>query len=80
MYQVARLIQNTVPEIHELFDKLDVSPMLYAAPWFLTLFASHFPIGFVARLLGKRLNDFYCKLSFLKRFVVYLLILYLSCS
>ncbi|XP_054715588.1 TBC1 domain family member 1-like [Uloborus diversus] len=51
MYQLSRLIQTTVPEIHELFDKLDVSPTLYAAPWFLTIFASHFPIGFVARLL-----------------------------
>ncbi|GFX72933.1 TBC1 domain family member 1 [Trichonephila clavipes] len=53
MYQLARIIQNTVPEVHELFDKYEVSPMLYAAPWFLTFFASHFPIGFVARLLGK---------------------------
>lgn len=53
MYQLARIVQNTVPEVHELFDKYEVSPMLYAAPWFLTLFASHFPIGFVARLLGK---------------------------
>nr|XP_042895269.1 TBC1 domain family member 1 isoform X2 [Parasteatoda tepidariorum] len=51
MYQLARLIQNTAPEVHELFDKYEVSPMLYAAPWFLTLFASHFPIGFVSRLL-----------------------------
>ncbi|GFR24555.1 TBC1 domain family member 1 [Trichonephila clavata] len=51
MYQLARIIQNTVPEVHELFDKYEVSPMLYAAPWFLTFFASHFPIGFVARLL-----------------------------
>ncbi|GFY46527.1 TBC1 domain family member 1 [Trichonephila inaurata madagascariensis] len=51
MYQLARIVQNTVPEVHELFDKYEVSPMLYAAPWFLTFFASHFPIGFVARLL-----------------------------
>jgi hypothetical protein len=24
---------------------------LYATPWFLTLFAAHFPLGFVARVL-----------------------------
>ncbi|GIX69489.1 TBC1 domain family member 1 [Caerostris darwini] len=51
MYQLARIVQTTVPEVHELFEKFEISPMLYAAPWFLTIFASHFPIGFVARLL-----------------------------
>lgn len=30
----------------------DVLPSLYAAPWFLTMFASQFPVGFAVRVLG----------------------------
>jgi hypothetical protein len=35
------------------FDRHEVAPTLYAAPWILTLFASQFPLGFVTRVFGK---------------------------
>jgi TBC1 domain-containing protein 4 len=51
LYQMTRLLRDYELEIFDHFDKHDISPSLYAAPWFLTLFASQFPLGFVARLL-----------------------------
>lgn len=50
LYQLSRLIKDTVPELYEHLDKNDVSPTLYAAPWILTVFSSQFPLGFVARV------------------------------
>jgi len=37
--------------VYEHFKKYDVTPTLYAAPWFLTLYASQYPIGFVSRVM-----------------------------
>ena len=51
LYQITRLLRDYELDIFNHFDHLDISPSLYAAPWFLTLFASQFPLGFVARLL-----------------------------
>lgn len=51
LYQMTRLLRDHEFQIFDHFDKHDISPSLYAAPWFLTLFASQFPLGFVARLL-----------------------------
>ena len=31
--------------------RLEADPSLYATPWFLTIFAAHFPLGFVSRVL-----------------------------
>jgi hypothetical protein len=53
MYQLTRLLYDHHRDLYEHFERYDVSPTLYAAPWFLTLFASQFPIAFVARLFGK---------------------------
>ncbi|XP_015784738.1 TBC1 domain family member 4 [Tetranychus urticae] len=50
LYQLTRLLYDFHHDIYEHFDAHDIPPTLYAAPWFLTLFASQFPIGFVARL------------------------------
>lgn len=50
LYQLSRLIKDTVPELYEHLDRNDVSPTLYAAPWILTVFSSQFPLGFVARV------------------------------
>lgn len=52
LYQLSRLLLDTHPQLYKHFDKHDVSPTLYAAPWLLTLFASQFPLGFVARVFG----------------------------
>lgn len=35
-------------------EEYDITPFMYAAPWLLTLFASQFPIPFVARIMGER--------------------------
>lgn len=51
LYQMTRLLRDHDYEIFDHFDQHDISASLYAAPWFLTLFASQFPLGFVARLL-----------------------------
>jgi len=50
MYQLTRLLAETHPKLYKQLDKLEVDPSLYATPWFLTLFAAHFPLGFVARV------------------------------
>lgn len=51
LYQITRLLRDHEYKLFNHFDHYDISPSLYAAPWFLTLFASQFPIYFVARLL-----------------------------
>ncbi|XP_034946750.1 TBC1 domain family member 4 isoform X2 [Chelonus insularis] len=50
LYQLSRLLHDRLPSIYNHFDKHEVSPTLYAAPWLLTLFASQFPLGFVTRV------------------------------
>eukprot|EP00092_Neocalanus_flemingeri_P108594 GFUD01139469.1.p1 GENE.GFUD01139469.1~~GFUD01139469.1.p1 ORF type:complete len:1170 (+),score=333.86 GFUD01139469.1:112-3621(+) len=50
MYQLTRLLAETHPSLYRQLDRLEVDPSLYATPWFLTLFAAHFPLGFVARV------------------------------
>jgi len=50
MYQLTRLLAETHPRLYKQLDRLEVDPSLYATPWFLTLFAAHFPLGFVARV------------------------------
>ncbi|XP_043286801.1 TBC1 domain family member 4 isoform X2 [Venturia canescens] len=50
LYQLSRLLHDRLPAIYDHFDKHEVSPTLYAAPWLLTLFASQFPLGFVTRV------------------------------
>lgn len=49
-YQLTRLINDHHRELYDHFEKYDISPILYSAPWFLTLFASQFSISFVSRL------------------------------
>lgn len=51
LYQITRLLRDHEYELFNHFDHYDISPSLYAAPWFLTLFASQFSLGFVARVL-----------------------------
>ena len=53
LYQFSRLLHDQHPAIHAHLEENDVSPFLYAAPWFLTIFSSQFPIPFVARVFGE---------------------------
>uniref|UniRef100_A0A182PK47 Rab-GAP TBC domain-containing protein n=1 Tax=Anopheles epiroticus TaxID=199890 RepID=A0A182PK47_9DIPT len=50
LYQLERLLKDHIPELFEWFDRHDIAPTLYAAPWILTVFSSHFPLGFVVRV------------------------------
>ena len=64
-YMLTRLLHDYHVSLYDHLEELEVTPTLYAAPWFLTLFASHFPIGFVARVFGEcsgqgdHLNEFF---------------------
>lgn len=53
LYQLCRILNDLHPDLYNRLDEEDVGPALYAAPWFLTLFASQFPLSFVSRLFGK---------------------------
>ncbi|XP_038625686.1 TBC1 domain family member 4 isoform X2 [Tachyglossus aculeatus] len=50
MYQLSRLLHDYHRDLYNYLEENEISPSLYAAPWFLTLFASQFPLGFVARV------------------------------
>ena len=52
MYQLSRLLHDFHRDLDEHLQRHDIGPTLYAAPWFLTIFASQFPLGFVARVFG----------------------------
>ena len=47
---MTRLLAETNPSLYRHLDTLEADPSLYATPWFLTLFAANFPLGFVARV------------------------------
>ncbi len=53
MYQLSRLLHDHYRDLYEHLERHEIVPTFYAAPWFLTLFASQFPIGFVARVFGE---------------------------
>ena len=53
LYQMARLLRDSHRDLYEHLEENEISPTLYAAPWFLTLFASQFSMGFVVRVFGK---------------------------
>ncbi|XP_043918078.1 TBC1 domain family member 1 [Protopterus annectens] len=50
MYQLSRLLHDYHRDLYNHLEEYEIGPSLYAAPWFLTAFASQFPLGFVARV------------------------------
>ncbi|KAG7265133.1 hypothetical protein CRUP_036825 [Coryphaenoides rupestris] len=50
MYQLSRLLHDYHRGLYAHLEEQEICPSLYAAPWFLTLFASQFPLGFVSRI------------------------------
>lgn len=52
MYQLSRLLHDYHQDLYNHLEEHEIGPSLYAAPWFLTMFASQFPLGFVARVFG----------------------------
>lgn len=61
MYQLSRLLHDFHHRLHDHLEQNEVAPSLYAAPWFLTLFASQFPFGFVSKVFGEFLNFLQCR-------------------
>ena len=57
LYQFTRLLAEVYPKVYKKLDQLEVDPSLYATPWFLTVYASCFPLGFVARVFDLILLD-----------------------
>ncbi|XP_068428607.1 TBC1 domain family member 4 isoform X2 [Clinocottus analis] len=50
MYQLSRLLHDYHRDLYNHLEEHEIGPSLYAAPWFLTLFASQFPLNFVSRI------------------------------
>nr|XP_039247708.1 TBC1 domain family member 1-like [Styela clava] len=50
MYKITRLLYDIDLEIFQFFERHEITMMLVATPWFLTMFASTFPMNFVARV------------------------------
>ena len=53
MYQLSRLLAYLHPDLYAFLEYNGISPVLYLTPWFLTCFASNFPLNFAVRVLGK---------------------------
>ncbi|CAJ0938953.1 unnamed protein product [Ranitomeya imitator] len=53
MYQLSRLLHDYHRDLYNHLEEYEIGPSLYAAPWFLTMFASQFPLGFVARVFER---------------------------
>jgi hypothetical protein len=51
LYQLSRLLHDILPTLHSHLGIHEITPFYYAAPWFLTLFSSQYPIAFVARVM-----------------------------
>ena len=53
MYQLSRLLSDQHSELYSFLEYNGITPVLYLTPWFLTIFASNFPLNFAVRVLGK---------------------------
>ncbi|OQR68136.1 TBC1 domain family member 4-like [Tropilaelaps mercedesae] len=50
LYQLWRLLHDIHNDLYIHLERFEMEPALYATPWFLTLFASHFPMELVVRI------------------------------
>ena len=53
MYQLSRLLSDQHSELYSFLEYNGITPVLYLTPWFLTIFASNFPLNFAVRVLGE---------------------------
>ena len=67
MYQLSRLLSELEKDLYQFLEYHGVTPVLYLTPWFLTIFASNFPLNFAVRVLGKT-ETFFSKLFFINVF------------
>ena len=66
MYQLSRLLADLHPDLYAFLEFNGISPVLYLTPWFLTCFASNFPLNFAVRVLGKVSKSLVYNSGFLK--------------
>jgi hypothetical protein len=52
LYIFTRLLQDRLPTLYASLESNGVDAFMYATPWFLTFFASQFPLRFAQRVLG----------------------------
>ena len=50
LYQFSQLMLDCLPRLHKHLEELDIRPVMYAADWFLTLFARTLPLYIVFRV------------------------------
>ena len=53
LYQLSRLLHDHHPDLYCHLEEHEIAPVHYSAAWFLTMFASEFPLAFVSRVFGK---------------------------
>ena len=74
MYQLSRLLHDQLRSLHDHLESHEVTPQLFAAPWFLTLFASQFPMSFVCRVFGKHYISVFFRIMFYFSTVFYFIL------
>eukprot|EP00045_Choanoeca_perplexa_P008809 m.82762 g.82762 ORF g.82762 m.82762 type:complete len:989 (+) comp14633_c1_seq1:70-3036(+) len=50
LYQLSKLMEEQLPELHAHFKELNIETHMYASQWFLTLFATKFSLPLVYRI------------------------------
>lgn len=56
-YQLERLLQDTLPELYDHLQDMNLEPHMYASQWFLTLFTAKFPLHMVFHILDIFLSE-----------------------
>ncbi|XP_059503694.1 rab GTPase-activating protein 1-like isoform X2 [Stegostoma tigrinum] len=56
-YQLERLLQEQLPELHNHFVDLNLEAHMYASQWFLTLFTVKFPLCMVFHIIDLLLSE-----------------------
>ena len=46
-YQLERLLEDNMPDLHQHFKRINIEPFQYASQWFLTVFTAKFPLNAV---------------------------------
>ncbi|PVU87876.1 hypothetical protein BB559_005839 [Furculomyces boomerangus] len=57
LFQFSTLAQEVLPQVWDHFQKHNIYPAMYAASWFLSLFAYALPLGFVLRVMDVLLYE-----------------------
>lgn len=56
-YQLERLMQEQLPDLHNHFSDLNLEAHMYASQWFLTLFTAKFPLCMVFHIIDLLLSE-----------------------